>query len=311
LYEKHVTVDFYTSSKIALQKFANGFEKIPGSRTPLDFESPEGNVYMLMSGAFGLQSKYIGTDFLPIVRDNYSSSVLKEYDKTVQEFSKSDSDGFISIFSGPAGSGKTHLIRGLMAEIKHALFLYVPAQLVSEFSGPSLITALKELSSSINKSDDDDADFFESDDFLDLDKIHNSIKKSKKKPKDNKIVVILEDADSVLAPRADTDVNGISSLLNITDGILGKILNVRIVATTNADFKKFDKAIVRNGRLCTHSVVGPLEYSQSQSIYKREGGLEDLPKSSYLLADLYKLSKNKGTVGENTETKLYQTKVGF
>src|SRR5690606_35881131 len=96
--------------------------------------------------------------------------------------------------------------------------------------------------------------------------------------KKNKIVLILEDADDVLAPREQTNMAGIHSILNLTDGILGKILNVRIIATTNALAKSLDRAIIRPGRLCVHSEVGPLSQDHAQRIFEREGGKGELPK---------------------------------
>jgi hypothetical protein len=56
-----------------------------------------------------------------------------------------------------------------------------------------------------------------------------------KKPQNCPILFIIEDADDCLVPRGSGNVSTISSLLNYTDGIFGSMLDLRIIATTNAE----------------------------------------------------------------------------
>lgn len=270
-------------------------------------------VHVLVQGTHGLTYERLGTDYSPLVRGNYSEEVLLAYDRTVSEFSKEESDGFISIFSGPPGTGKSYLLRSLIGKIDNALFLYVPANLISNFSGPSLIGVLNNLSDSINI---EAMELKEEEELVttritlgsldEFDKLINKVPESSKKK--NKIVLILEDADEVLAPRSQTDMAGINSILNLTDGILGKILNIRIIATTNSESKHFDNAIIRPGRLCTKTIIGKLSKEMAQKIYEREGGKGELVKNNgdYVLAELYKAARDP-----NYLSSIRSERVGF
>jgi SpoVK/Ycf46/Vps4 family AAA+-type ATPase len=64
-------------------------------------------------------------------------------------------------------------------------------------------------------------------------------------------ILILEDADDALIAR-DQNLGAKASLaamLNLSDGILGAVLDLRIIATTNQKIENVDNAILRPGRL--------------------------------------------------------------
>jgi SpoVK/Ycf46/Vps4 family AAA+-type ATPase len=123
-------------------------------------------------------------------------------------------------------------------------------------------------------------------------------------------VLILEDADECLVARGSEVGSPVTSLLNITDGILGSVLDIRVIATTNAKHTDFDKAITRSGRLSQHINIGSLCGGQAEDIYKRlVGKSSNFFKNSekYILSDIYrkavgdgwspKVSKEKKVVG--------------
>ena len=83
-------------------------------------------------------------------------------------------------------------------------------------------------------------------------------------------VLIIEDADEVLASRGLDNLAAISSILNLADGILGRALDVRVIATSNIKIKEVDKALLRDGRLCRSHDFTELSAEQSQAIYERE-----------------------------------------
>jgi SpoVK/Ycf46/Vps4 family AAA+-type ATPase len=83
------------------------------------------------------------------------------------------------------------------------------------------------------------------------------------------IILVLEDADRCLVTRAGENMSLIQSLLNLGDGILGSLLDVRIVATTNADELNLDKAITRPGRLSKMLDVNSLDPLTAQQIFRR------------------------------------------
>ena len=53
----------------------------------------------------------------------------------------------------------------------------------------------------------------------------------------------MEDADATLATRQIDNVGRLSDLLNMSDGILGEMADLRIIATTNAKSTEIDEAV--------------------------------------------------------------------
>lgn len=61
-------------------------------------------------------------------------------------------------------------------------------------------------------------------------------------------VFIMEDCENVLADRSEYN-NTISTLLNLSDGLLGDSLNNKFVCTFNTDISNIDDALLRKGRM--------------------------------------------------------------
>ena len=61
-------------------------------------------------------------------------------------------------------------------------------------------------------------------------------------------VFIMEDCENVLVDRAQYN-NTISTLLNLSDGLLGDSLNNKFICTFNTDITNIDKALLRKGRM--------------------------------------------------------------
>lgn len=219
-------------------------------------------VYALVQTSSGMQSQLIGQDKCSLVEDNYHPEVLDDFKFVINEFEKSDPNGRIVILDGDPGTGKTHLIRALFDKLD-VIFLIVHASLISQLDGPQLLPTLLSL-------------------------------KNEKKP----ITIIVEDGDQILVPRKSDNISSISSLLNLSDGILGTLIDLRIVISTNSAIKEMDEAILRPGRLCKRINVGALEYEHANRIYKKLTNSENsLPKQKfYSLAEVYELSKNKDSI---------------
>jgi len=108
------------------------------------------------------------------------------------------------------------------------------------------------------------------------------------------MALIIEDADKVLVNRQAGDMAAISSLLNLGDGILGSVLDVRIIATTNAEKLEMDAATRRKGRLCQYIDVGSVEPDRAESILRRLTGTSKRPTNPVPLGDIYSYARDLG-----------------
>ena len=87
----------------------------------------------------------------------------------------------------------------------------------------------------------------------------------------DKRVLFIEDAERVITDRNNGGANGVSNILNITDGILSDILKIQIVATFNMDKAKIDTALLRKGRLIAEHKFDALPVDDSNNLLKSLG----------------------------------------
>ena len=269
-------------------------------------QPPEGKVYVLLPSPGGLNCESIGLGAIPLIRENYREEVLQGYDSVVKDLQSKDPLGRLSIFDGSPGTGKTYLIRALLSDLPDLKFLILPSNMVSSLSGPDILSSL------IDASGDNYSNQPASiDDFL-IGKPSNDNQMERVKMP---LVLIIEDADSCLSSRGSDNIGAISVLLNLTDGIIGNLLDLRIIATTNIELTDIDPAILRQGRLSQRVEVGMVNSIQAENIYKRLGGNKDIKwdsKKFYPLSDLYALAK-----GDSRQEAVYskktnnKRKVGF
>ena len=200
---------------------------------------PKGRVHVLISTSQGPEFKSMGIGGQKLERANYEDEVLRGYDRIITDLQAASPAGRVAILDGKPGTGKTFLVRGILDDVKDVIFVIVPANLIQELAQPSMIPALVGLHQSRG---------------------------------DKPMVFIIEDADEVLAPRMGDNMSSVSAILNLGDGILGQLLDVRIVATTNAHHTDVDEAIKRPGRLSAMVHVGPLSPGKAGEVYTRLTG---------------------------------------
>jgi len=70
-------------------------------------------------------------------------------------------------------------------------------------------------------------------------------------------IIVLEDCDKLLSKRESGN-NFMSTLLNMTDGIIGESLNIKFLCTFNSKDTQIDPALMRKGRLSLHYTFGKL-----------------------------------------------------
>lgn len=159
----------------------------------------------------------------------------------------------LTVFHGPAGTGKTTYLRFLAYRLRRThRFYYVPVDLFPLLAGAKAV---------------------------DLWLAQNAVFEKFTK------VVVLEDAETLLTERNRTD-SEIAHVLNATDGFLADVVKVHLICTTNCSFRTLDPAVVRPGRLVAIKQFPRLPYEQAQRVAQSRGQTLQF-RDSYSLAELY------------------------
>jgi len=226
-------------------------------------EISQGHVFAIVSRGGSLALNSLGNAGIALERRNYSQEVLEGYDYVVKDLRAASPTGRIVIMEGEPGTGKTHLVRAMLMDVPDAMFVLVSPEMVSVLGGPELLPLL--LSHRDNQA--------------------------------GPIILILEDADKCLVTRQGDNINSIQSLLNLGDGILGSLLDLRIIATTNAKKLEMEQAILRPGRLCRRLEVGLLGSKTAAVIFTALCPGVDVPASlsgKVSLAMVYSVARQTG-----------------
>lgn len=281
-----ITVDLITDKKEFLEKIAQFLE------TKFQEVKKEKQIHMITPDEYTEQiSLYpMGDVSSELNRENYDEETLKKVDYVVNELNSKNPTGRMLLIDGSPGTGKSFLIRGILKELNFGICVLVPVSMLESLDKPTLIPLLMRNKSARNVSDLPSA---------------RALNESKGKP----IILILEDADNILVPRAADNMSAISSLLNYTDGIFGSLFDLRIIATTNAPHVEIEKALLRPGRLLKRIHVGLLSRTKAEAIFERLTGRKRKFEKEISLAAVYSLSKGN-EIEEDIDDDHQQT-VGF
>ena len=140
--------------------------------------------------------------------------VAKFADKTLSRA------GGLTIFDGPPGTGKTSLISQMIRRLeKTHIFYSLPVSQDGLLSAPELVP------------------FWQRENTRHADRVK---------------VIVMEDAERLLWRRNGDNREAVSSLLNIADGLMGRMLRLHIICSVNAKMEDLDPAVLRPGRLMNH-----------------------------------------------------------
>lgn len=226
------------------------------------------NFITVNSGGFGLIEKDIEVGEVDIEK-NYNDG-FEKVDGIIRDFisSKKNNNAGLVILNGTPGTGKSYYIRSLINRYNKQ-FIFVTQNIVNQMSSPEFISFLMSLKNS---------------------------------------VLILEDCENVIMSRDNGNTSSaISNILNICDGILSDVLNIKIIVTFNTDLKNIDKALMRKGRLKYQYTFDKLTEEKSKALLKELYG-EDYDTTNVkamTLADIYNIESN------NAEVFTKKTTIGF
>lgn len=111
-------------------------------------------------------------------------------------------------------------------------------------------------------------------------------------------IFILEDREKVLMNREHYVNSVMPILLNLTDGIIGDVLGIKLICTFNTSLNNIDKALTRKGRLSLKYEFKKLTKDKVSNIIGKTADKE------MTLADIYYAE-------ENDFSKKIQNKIGF
>lgn len=196
---------------------------------------PSNRVYVTESRYGDMWLKPFTKNIAPLERENYEASVIEQLDFMVQELASPEPTGRLTIINGPPGTGKTHALQSIPCHVSGAVVFVTPKFLQQLAEGC----------------------FFK------------RIESIKSRYDNTPVVMCVEDADECLAPRDGANLDVVSSVLNLSDGMVGRQLDLRIVLTTNTGVDKFEEALLRPGRLSQIIEIGNLSNATANKIAKR------------------------------------------
>ena len=118
-------------------------------------------------------------------------------------------------------------------------------------------------------------------------------------------VFILEDCEQVIKDRDEENnfSGAISNILNMTDGIMSDVFNIKFICTFNANIETIDKALLRKGRCYVNYEFKKLCAEKTKAILNERGIVLD-NYEPMTLAEIYNYDKTDCTVKK-------ETKIGF
>jgi hypothetical protein len=239
-------------------------EKCTIERIP---DKPE--IYMVevdSKGQFSLQSHNVKEDFeIDDLDIQYGYGFEKFHDELMKRFTN-ESQGLV-LFHGIPGTGKTYYIRHLLKEMSEAnkIVIYMPPNMVDYLVDPGFMTFLQQTVSEHSA----DGNF---------------------------CVLLIEDAEPLLASRnAETRIQGVTNLLNMTDGLLNDMLKLQIICTFNVELRQLDAALLRPGRLIARKEFKALGEIEA-NLLGQSLGIKHNFTAPATLSEIYAMLKNKNTL---------------
>ncbi len=232
-------------------------------------ESPPDIFYMLVKSSL----MPYGMDIAPFsikqqqidLQTNYNEDFLEVHEK-IFSFLKTKNENGIVLLHGLYGTGKTTYLRYLINKANEKV-IFMPFNMVANITDPYFLAFLKEHTNSI---------------------------------------LVIEDCDDLLCSRENGKFSnqGLSTLLNMGDGLLGDALNIKVICTFNTDLKNIDNAVLRKGRLVARYEFKELQISKAQQLSDKLGN-NCLIQEPMTLSQIYGLKQQDFGKQEN------RLKLGF
>lgn len=140
-------------------------------------------------------------------------------------------DKGIVLLHGLPGTGKTTYLRYLVSRLKKRV-IFIPPGFADRLTDPAFMSLLLDYPNS---------------------------------------VLVIEDAERVLADREREGHSAVSVLLNLSDGLLSDCLNMQLICTFNTHLSRIDQALLRQGRLIARYCFRELEPAKAGALLVGQG----------------------------------------
>ena len=211
------------------------------------------SIYLLKSSFDGVQLAYAGTINAPLQEKNYSTSVVDAIQRIIHWADSPNPYGRIVIFAGPPGTGKGYAVRAIITGSENVEWVFCPPKSVPSLTRPDAIEVLMS-----------------------------------ERNRNGPLGLIVEDAEDLLRCRIENSGNVVSEILNLGDGLIGDIADMRLILTTNLERLEIDKALLRPGRLFSFVQFEALPPAQAEDIFAREReGRQKTFTTEMTLAEIY------------------------
>ncbi len=172
----------------------------------------------------------------------------------------------VVLLHGAAGTGKSNYIKHLTTVVEDKNFVFIPIGVIPSLTDPSFLSELID-----NKGS----------------------------------VLVLEDCENFIKDRNKEGNNGVvSTILNLSDGILSDVLEIQIICTFNTNLSNIDSALLRKGRLISEYKFDKLSKEKVKNLCK-ELKYKEVIDEELTLSEVFNLYDN------STRVENKQGKIGF
>lgn len=227
-------------------------------------EDMSATITLVLKTLSGFEFKSFPINPLDLDINTMYNDDFKEVNSTIVDNLKDGNKGIIMLHGTP-GTGKTNYIRNLTIEVPHKKFIFIPTNMISSLTSPDFISEL-------------------------IDNGGN--------------ILVLEDCEKYIESRSDSSNNDVvSSILNMSDGILSDLLKIQIICTFNSELNIVDEALQRKGRLLAEYKFEALSIEKTNKLLDSLGC--EKAEEPLTISEIFNYKRNTHRVENN------RNKIGF